>query len=214
VSFTANVIGVQTGAIDASDSEQAEFKAKRCQGGETTGEGLVRIVTGGIEFGPKEKMLKEAAQKAISKFIKKITPRYETRYISLKESDDDSSIFNFRPTPQERTVAEGLKAGCENARGSLWDRAISSWNSALQVKPNCAAAIYNIGVAYEMKGDLIKAKEEYNKALSLKPGDSVYIKAAANIDQRIQEKEELDKQLEGRTRKGKPKIPKGKRSRE
>jgi len=208
VSFTANVIGVQTGAIDASDSEQTDFTAKQCQGGETIGEGLARVLTGGIEFGPKEKMLREASLNAISKFVKKIVPQTEAQVITLKENDDDSSILNLRPTPQEKTIAEGMKSGCEYAKASLWDKAISSWNSVLQVKPNCAAAIYNIGVAWETKGDLLKAKEGYDQALSLKPGDSDYIKATANINRRIQEKEELDKQLVGRTKKELPVVQK------
>ena len=45
-----------------------------------------------------------------------------------------------------------------------------------RVKSNCAAAIYNIAIAHEMKGDLFKAKEGYEKAAGLRPGNSAYIK--------------------------------------
>ncbi len=71
---------------------------------------------------------------------------------------------------------EQLQFGIRAAKKDLWDEAIFRWEKVIRSNPNSAAAHNNLAVAYEKKGLLEAAKEEYEIALRLKP-DNTYIKS-------------------------------------
>lgn len=62
------------------------------------------------------------------------------------------------------------------AQKELWEEAIFRWEKVLQVNPDSAVAHNNLAVAYEKKGLLERAQEEYEKALKLSPNNR-YIKS-------------------------------------
>jgi Flp pilus assembly protein TadD len=72
-----------------------------------------------------------------------------------------------------------LNFGIRAAQKDLWDEAIFRWKKVLKENPNSAAAHNNLAVAYEKKGLLEEAEEEYQSALKLSP-DNDYIQANYN----------------------------------
>jgi len=64
-------------------------------------------------------------------------------------------------------VAFGIKA----AQDGLWDEAMFRWNKAVKLDPTYAAAYNDLAVAYEHQGMPDKAREAYEKAIRLDPGN-------------------------------------------
>ena len=69
-----------------------------------------------------------------------------------------------------------IQFGVHAAQKELWDEAIFRWKKVVDSNPNSAAAHNNLAVAYEKKGLWDKAKEEYESALKIDPGNK-YIKS-------------------------------------
>ncbi len=67
---------------------------------------------------------------------------------------------------------EQLKFGIDVARKGLWTEARFRFERAAQLDPQNAAAFNNLAVALEQQGDFDRAREAYDKALSLRPGDT------------------------------------------
>jgi Flp pilus assembly protein TadD len=82
--------------------------------------------------------------------------------------------------------------GIEVAQRGLWREAIYRWQRAVEIDPTYAAAYNNLGIGYEHEGDLDKAREAYEKAVSLAPKD-----------QQIRQNYELFKEINDRTSSGK-----------
>ena len=61
--------------------------------------------------------------------------------------------------------------GIEVAERGLWREAIYRWERAVQIDPTYAAAYNNLGIGYENEGELDKARDAYEKAISLAPKD-------------------------------------------
>jgi len=182
VSFTSNFIDVSSGEMMASETFEGEKSAK-AEGAGSIG-----------RLPPRAKMIKEAADIPIDKFIKKIVPHYVAQAVELRDKSDESSLLSFRESPQDKALNECIKRSNEYAKASQWDKSIEEWQKCLKIKGDSAAVYYNIGVAYESKGDLVRAKENYQKAQDLKP-DELYIKANSRIDQRLEDQRKLQVQL-------------------
>src|SRR5580765_2925952 len=71
--------------------------------------------------------------------------------------------------PDEAWFVYGLRAsGYVGAK--RWDEAISDLSKAIELKPDDAIAYESRGWAYEEKGELAKAVENYREAARLNPG--------------------------------------------
>lgn len=69
------------------------------------------------------------------------------------------------------SIRNSLDFANQCAMEGLWDEAIYRWERALADNPGSAAIHNNLAVAYEKKGELDKARQEYQKALQLAPGN-------------------------------------------
>lgn len=73
---------------------------------------------------------------------------------------------------QPRSEARSwVNFGIEVAQRGLWREAIYRWQRAVEIDPTYAAAYNNLGIGYEHEGELDKAREAYEKAVSLAPKD-------------------------------------------
>lgn len=199
VSFNVNFIGVETGAIEVSDSEESQLVAQQCKDtGDKAGSALANALSGNkyVPMQSPEKMLRQAADQCVASFVRKITPHYVTQTVSLKKGDDDAPMFFY--SNEEQALSDTMKAGVEYAKSGVWQQAIGSWDEAVKQKPTCAACHYNLGFGYEMKGDFQRAKEMYEKAAQLRASESDYTRAVGRIQVRIADAEAVTGQLKGR----------------
>lgn len=72
---------------------------------------------------------------------------------------------------QRGQAREQVEFGIQVAQRGLWKEAIYRWERAAQMDPAYAAAFNNLAVAYEHEGQLVKARDAYEKALALDPSN-------------------------------------------
>jgi Flp pilus assembly protein TadD len=68
----------------------------------------------------------------------------------------------------ERQIGFGLKV----AQKGLWGEAKFRFERAAKADPQSAAALNDLAVALEQMGDFAGARQAYEKALEIKPGDT------------------------------------------
>jgi hypothetical protein len=187
VSFSVNFIGVETGNIEISEPVSYQRKANACGGARNT------------QLPPRSQMLKDCAQTSIERFVKKITPHYVWQELKLKTKDDSTgrsflSKGNKEDKARQKQVNAYMKNACEYAEHGDWDNALRMFHNAVELKPESPAVNYDLGVVYETKGELEKAREYYKNAARLK-ADGDYIKASSHIETRIKKRDEVRKQM-------------------
>lgn len=64
-----------------------------------------------------------------------------------------------------------VEFGITVAQKGLWKEALSRWKQAIVLDPEYAAAYNDLAIAYEQLGQFSNAREMYEKALKLAPGD-------------------------------------------
>jgi Flp pilus assembly protein TadD len=74
------------------------------------------------------------------------------------------------------------------AQRGLWREAVARWQRATEIDPNYAAAYNNLAIGYEHEGELDEAREAYEKAMRLDPGNAL-----------IKQNYELFKEINDRT---------------
>lgn len=84
----------------------------------------------------------------------------------------------------ERRVIESgngkIQEGKQYAQSGLWPEAIEAWKEAVQVMSKNPSAFYDLGLAYEIQGDLDKAETLFKKAASIKQ-KKLYLDAISRI---------------------------------
>jgi type IV pilus assembly protein PilF len=69
------------------------------------------------------------------------------------------------------SAREQVDFGLKVAQKGLWQEARFRFERAVLLDPQNAAALNDLAIALEQMGDFEKAREYYEKALALKPGD-------------------------------------------
>ncbi len=119
----------------------------------------------------------------LDKFINEIAPHYEYELRRIKSSGP----------PQ-------MKQAFEFVKRDMWSEAKNIWENLL--KDLTLSKIYpfiynNLGIYYEIKGDLNKAEEQFSHAYQL-TNNNTYLDAKVRIKKRIVEQQKLKKQIETR----------------
>ena len=83
---------------------------------------------------------------------------------------------------------EQVQFGINVAQRGLWKEALYRWKRAAEIDPTYAAAFNNLAIAYEHEGQLDEARESYEKAVQLEPGNAM-----------IRQNYELFKEINDRT---------------
>ena len=78
------------------------------------------------------------------------------------------------PSLAETAAGQEVAFGIEVAQRGLWLEARFRFEKAARLDPQNASALNNLAVALEQMGEFDRAREAYEKALGLKPGD-IYI---------------------------------------
>ena len=125
---------------------------------------------------PKGEILNNLSRVICSTFAKKIAPYYvnERRIIESGEGNID--------------------VGKKFAESGLWPEAIEAWQQAVKEMPDEPAAFYNLGLGFEVQGDLDKAEKAYKIAVKLE-AKKMYMEALTRIRQAKREREKLREQL-------------------
>jgi Tfp pilus assembly protein PilF len=66
-----------------------------------------------------------------------------------------------------------VEFGILAAKRGLWREAIFRWERAAKIDPGYAAAHNNLAIAYELDGELGKARASYERALELEPDNEM-----------------------------------------
>ena len=189
LSASIKVMDLRTRKILASKKVTETFKQK--YGGKEAENPLTSLLGGanGLDSLPtEEETLSNLARKVASRLVAKIAP---TKYTMTIELDKGSKGFGGLGGGNDL-----VKKGVEYAQKGAWEEAIELWKTVLESNPHSASALYNLGVAYEARGDLnslLQAKKYYQQAL--KYGDKdIYIEAKVRIKKRIKEAKKLKQQ--------------------
>ena len=71
----------------------------------------------------------------------------------------------------ENSAHRQVNFGLDVAQKGLWQEARFRFERAVAIDPQNAAALNDLAVALEQMGEFDKARQAYEKALALKPGD-------------------------------------------
>jgi Tfp pilus assembly protein PilF len=69
---------------------------------------------------------------------------------------------------------EQVEFGIKVAQSGLWKEAAYRWEKAVKLDPTYGAAWNNLAIAYEQQGNFDKAREAYEKAVTLEPKNLLY----------------------------------------
>jgi tetratricopeptide (TPR) repeat protein len=202
VDFTVNFLDAQNGQIMASSSADGQLVAEECQGGGDLSELMAKMITDAIfqsiqkqtdnvkvvKMDIPPRMLKGAADLAIKSFVNKITPSYLSVPIVILEGDYGGFSASFKEKPQtEKLVQVNYEVGYKYGIRGQWEDAIKQWEKILETDPQRPAAVYNIGVAFEMMGDLQIAEKQFKTAADMRP-DDLFFDALARVRNSIAER--------------------------
>lgn len=171
VAVNFRVVDVKTGKLLAAYSDSKSYNSQDDK------KSFLEIITESPDkLKPKSDILRDLSEEVCTNFAHMISPyyTYEKRYIE----------------PGKGNIAVGKKF----AEKGLWPEAKSAWEEAVRNMPQESAAYYNLGLAYEVQGDLDTAEQLYQKAVGLQQKDR-YMESLARVRKNKIEREKLEEQL-------------------
>lgn len=97
----------------------------------------------------------------------------------LLENPDDLHAFEeARVKYMRQSMGESLffyRKGMEYLEMGRVDEAIEAFSTSLQIDPDNAQFLNNLGVAFERKGRFAEARKQYERAVALEPESDVYL---------------------------------------
>jgi hypothetical protein len=174
--LTVQFISTRTGRVEVDKNISQQKVVDSCGIGSP----------GLVELNYRKEPLSSLAREVAKEFVRTITPHHATLEFTLKKKDDS-------PGGHSRQVTNLLQMGSKYAENGNWDSALEQFHQAVDLKQDSPAANYNLAVALEVKGELHRAKEYYQRALHLSK-ESDYSKGVADISDRLASQEKLKQQ--------------------
>ena len=164
VAINFRVVGVETGKLLAAHSDSKSYNSGK-------------VVDGGSKtLKPEGQILGDLSKQICQSFVRLIASYYTTEKRTIEPGKDN------------------IKVGVKYAEAGLWPEAMVAWKQAAVEMPEEPAAFYNLGLAYEVQGDLDKAEIAYQAAIELKQ-KKLYMEAVARIRKAKEEQNKLREQL-------------------
>ncbi|MBL7074471.1 hypothetical protein ISS37_04440 [candidate division KSB1 bacterium] len=204
VTITFRVSDVRLGMVVASKSNTATARDRARENIDTSAEeetrkaGLLGVIVDAVldkkKVSPEERakraatsklvdpkfLLDKAADKILDSFVRQIAPHYVMEYRNVESGKHPM-----------------MKSGLEYAKRDMWPEAKEAWDEVLktlEARKDHPVAHYNLGIYYEINGDLDRAEEEFTTAFKA-TGKKKYLDAKARIQRRKKEQEKLEEQL-------------------
>ena len=92
--------------------------------------------------------------------------------IAAGGSARDAAAGSFEDARSD--AKEQVEFGIKVAQSGLWKEAAYRWERAVKLDPTYGAAWNNLAIAYEQQGNFDKAREAYEKAVTLEPKNLLY----------------------------------------
>jgi len=178
VKLTFKVINVTTGSIIASATNtSSNGRNNRSSNASSTGKNESEALRNVPDWRP---IVDGLVNKILNQTIRQLAPHYVTESRDIEEGE--SSV---------------MEAAVEYAKRGLWEDAKDLFDSVLEdpraEKDDHIAATYNIGLYYEINGQLDEAEEYFDKSFKIS-GDSKFLDARARIQKRRKEIQRLNEQ--------------------
>ena len=103
------------------------------------------------------------------------------------------------PASADNKSSQEVKFGIEVAQQGMWHEALFRFQKAVEDDPQNPSALNNLAVALEQMGEFQKARENYERALELKP-DDLYIQQNYDLFREADDKRNRKKRRRRRTR--------------
>jgi len=139
---------------------------------------------------------RQAKDDVKAKFRRDVAP-FET-YLTINIMGENEGIHGGRPQ-------ELFERGIEYAEAGRLDRGCELWQEALAMAPGAVPLIYNMGICYEVRNELERARDMYRKAdRALGKPDSLINSALGRIGEAIERERKLRQQQSERQQKMQP----------
>ncbi len=170
VAINFRVVDVKTGKLLAAHSDAESYDSQKEKKSWFSQEQKLK---------PQGEILSDLSQNICRRFVHMIAPYYET----------------------ENRIIEGgegqIAVGKKYADVGLWPEAMEAWQQAVQDLPQNPSGYYDLGLAYEVQGDLARAEAAYKKAVELNT-KTLYMEALARIRAAQEDQIKLQEQLKDR----------------
>lgn len=171
VKFTYKIVNITTGTIVASKTNSSS--ASKSSTGKNEKEAMKNVPA----WRP---IVDGAVDKVLNQTLWQVAPHYVTERRELEEGD-----------------SEQMEIAVEYAKRNLWEDAREVWDMVAADqsadKDDRVGATYNLGLYYELTGDLDYAEDLFDKAFKMS-GDSKYLDSRARIERRRKELQRLQQQ--------------------
>lgn len=174
VAINFRVVSVETGKLLAAHSDSKSYDS-----GKEQKRYLRYTVNQQKSLKPEGEILSDLSNAICQKFVQMIAPYY---------------------TNEKRIIESGkgnIKVGMKYAESGLWPEAMEAWKQAAREIPQEPAVFYNLGLGFEIQGELDKAEISYQEAVRLKQ-KKLYMDAVARIRKVKEEQKMLKEQLRER----------------
>lgn len=180
VQITFRIIDINSGSVIASKTNKSANYSDSWRGIDSkytsTGDDEESAAKGLPDWKP---IVNELVDKLLQTTVQQIAPHTVTEKREIESGDSNK-----------------MERALEYAKRDMWDEARQIWEEVLNKKADKEdkiAATYNMGLYFEIFGDLDRAEELYEKAFKLSD-DSKYLDAKARILQRRKELQKLQQQ--------------------